>query len=874
MSRSVNRKDGSEYVDGEQFATDGLARWEPYFGKLDGYTRGAEGYGFGNGDLRADAKARHESYNLPQAYKGKSKHLEDVLDFMRRDEDEFYTAKLLPWELSDDIHIQWQVFKFNRTLADIEPEQGIPRLITAETDSRSDHLIRRGLAFQLEHGFFDTEQGRRHYVLNLQQITNAVRTTAYFGVMHALLTGKNHYKEWRKRFDRTPKRRHNVLKYEKNMWGLLQKDLKGLYIMDAEVKHDMKLNGVTPNVLVLPSKASIYAQMVPSLETKYSERGDGAHAALASGKMNTTFRGSEVFECESFDVDFSHENVDLLTRDRMIGQYFVMGRNGTAAQRENRALTNDDNRDQRDAAYNIKIFCAEHDKFVEIKYSDAKRHALNSDDARFAGRLLTDRRNEHYFIDDEVDAAIRGLRGHRRWNNAVDRVLAADMQIDTAGGAGVRLANAAGLYDAAAANADARDLLRWAHLVGEMPTQTAGAAGVITFTGDGGAGNTADAAALERRRVLVNDYNVAPDTAAVANAGLQAPGANGAAINAAYAALRVRFTVAVLQNALGRRGTTYGALRQAVLDGIDALEAVAGNGNWTVANYGVTANPNGVGAPANRGAANLRKALYEYRSYIKSAQLTHDAAIADDLNGNDQVLLFRPFSTWRMGSAILAEGGSEMGATYHGHHDFQLSDDVVRKTLLGHYTFYSKSVVKRPKMYSIIEDVHGAGYVSGGGSRFFTADSLTEALEEQTLGTPECRDSLIAWNVRSEEDFHNALDLFGRLPEYLVGFDESEQRHFPGAERLRRFFADIDPYRDDNDYLSDSPHINTVCFHGAQMERKFEIGTRSRIIPGDWEVTHLDNGHWGELTYDGCMAVREGKMVEMDKNKVLKVGKK
>ena len=48
---------------------------------------------------------------------------------------------------------------------------------------------------------------------------------------------------------------------------------------------------------------------------------------------------------------------------------------------------------------------------------------------------------------------------------------------------------------------------------------------------------------------------------------------------------------------------------------------------------------------------------------------------------------------------------------------------------------------------------------------------------------------------------------------------------------------------------------------GAQMERNAN---------DEWKVTHLNNGHWGELTYDGCMAVREGKMVEMDKNKVLK----
>ena len=91
---SYNRTEHPLYNSDEQFASDTLAQWEPYFGKLDEYQRGAQGYGFGNGELRADAKARHESYNLPEAYKGKSRHLEDVLDYMRREEDDFYTIFL------------------------------------------------------------------------------------------------------------------------------------------------------------------------------------------------------------------------------------------------------------------------------------------------------------------------------------------------------------------------------------------------------------------------------------------------------------------------------------------------------------------------------------------------------------------------------------------------------------------------------------------------------------------------------------------------------------------------------------------------------------------------------------------------------------
>lgn len=51
-----------------------------------------------------------------------------------------------------------------------------------------------------------------------------------------------------------------------------------------------------------------------------------------------------------------------------------------------------------------------------------------------------------------------------------------------------------------------------------------------------------------------------------------------------------------------------------------------------------------------------------------------------DLTENDcDILLFRPAQTFQMGSAILAKGGKELGSTFHGHHDFMLSDDTIRK---------------------------------------------------------------------------------------------------------------------------------------------------------------------------------------------------
>ncbi len=796
MADSINRSQYPQYTEhrdnnSDSYVSDALSKWEPYFGKLDEYQRAAQGYGFGNGELRADARSRHETFNLPEAYKGKSRHLEDVLDFMRREDDEFYTRDLMPWEFTDDIHIQWQIFRFDRTLADIEPEQGIPRLVTAQTDSRSDHLIRRGLAFQLEHGFMTTEKGRRHFVMNLQQITDCVRTTAYFGVMHALLTGKNHYKEWRHKYGGIPKRLHNLQKYEKNMWAILQKDIKGLYIMDAQIKHDMKLNGVVPNVLVLPSRASIYAQMVPNSETVYSERGPGAHDAIASGKMNTTFRGSKVFEAESFDVDFSHENVDLLTRPRMIGDYFVMNGSGYEA---DTVVPNDES--------SIQIFSADHDKFKTITFAEAKKYALNGQSSRFSGNLLAEHKQHFHGDPVEVEKLMQKFLDDKRMTVGLRRKYDNDIRVTPAG----------------TAVASASSLLKLAHYTGKMPVVAANTVGGIEYN--------------ELRFIGIENAELEQDVNLVFPADVAAN--NHTDRDAAC-------TTVNLEWIKGMKSNTFKGLVGTLKREVNRVMQ-SGSKTWTVANIDDV-----VGA-----LQPVYQKLADYK------QIHTDAN--SDPNYANQLLIFRPFSTWMMGSAILAQGGRELGSTWHGHHDFQLSDDVVRKTILGHYTFYSKSIVKRPKNYAIIEDCYASGYVSGGGVSFFTEESLREAIEEQKVGTEECEHSLIAWFVRKDptHEYEHALDLYGQLPGHVRDF-ESSSVTFQGAGYIRNLIQEVTPYREDREYLSDSPHINTIMFRGYQKA----VGAVDRTSNKEHECK--GKGHWGpKLTYDGCMAVREGRMVMAD----------
>jgi len=579
--------------------------------------------------MSADQQLSHETYNLPKSYEGKNKFLEEVLDFKIRKEDEFYTARLLPWQATDDLHVKWEIFSFDRTLVDLEPHQGVPRYVTASTESHSDNLLRRGLAFVIEHGFYKTARGKRHFNLNLAQITDAVHTTCYFGVIHALLQGQNFYKEWNRKFGRQVARHNDLMQMERRRWGIVQKSPNGLYLLDAEIRHEMKREGIVPNIWVFPDRMLIYVNMVGEHQTSYSQRGPEANSNRENGDSRTTFRGCPVFEAQSFDVDFTGQPIDLMVRERQCGEFFTLA--------------------------------------AEEKDSN--------------GNLITPAEDKY-------------------------------------------------IYDA---NIDNWKLMKHS---------------------------------------------------------------------------------------------------------VCALQAV---------NIGVSNN--------------------DYNDYKKGHDVGgtfHDASDATKALASD-LILFRPHQTYRMASAILAKGGSELGSTFHGHHDFLLSDDIIRKIHVGHYTFYSKSVVKRPKNYVIVEDIFSQGYVGGEGTELFpTANKSEEYREAQaqgTLGKGGSKDIIVvAIPPGKAADLATCLDLSGRFhpsvyERFHANVQDQSKEQYPSSASVYGVLnlKNSDPYRvtDNDEFMNRIQRVNTVCFRGCE-------GVRDN---GSFKVTQLNQGHWGENVYPGCKRVRDGENI-------------
>lgn len=547
---------------------------EPFFGKVDPQYQ----------KMLAEDKFAHETFNLPKAYEGKNKYLETVLDYLITKDDDWYTRDILPWVATDDISISWSIFRFNRTLLDLQPSQGVPRYVTAERESRSDRLVRRGLAFIIEHGFYKTEQGRKHYLMNLRQIVDSVNETAYHGVIHALLAAKNHYKEWERQHGARVTRPAQLLRAQRRRWAVVQKQERGLYLLDAEMKDAMKYEGVTPDCWILPSKMSIYCTMVPSAEVEFYRKGAGAAANLENGPKNLiTFRGSKVFETRPFDIDFINEPRDLLSRERQIGEFSILkaGQKG------------------------IKIYSMDTDDFVLITREMAERNVL------------------------------------------------------------------------------------------------------------------------------------------------------------------------------------------------------AGDGK--------------------------------------------------------HILILRPFQTYLMASGILLKGGLETGFTAHGHEDFQLTDDVIHKTHIGHFTMMMKSVVKQEKNISIAEDIFAQRYIRGEGTEFFeSAEQFNEQLSEDRF----TRD-LIAVRVGDKEgaapgtpDVTNPLDLTGYYSPATLdasNVDMETTKTYGSCDEVNQKldFKSLRTYGDNADvFLSPLRQLNTICFQGMQIDHDKD---------GNYGIITQNTGHWGPNVYPGVRSVRNGE---------------
>ena len=252
-------------------------------------------------------------------------------------------------------------------------------------------------------------------------------------------------------------------------------------------------------------------------------------------------------------------------------------------------------------------------------------------------------------------------------------------------------------------------------------------------------------------------------------------------------------------------------------------------------------------------------------------------------------VLARPFIQHEMSSVIMTVSGQDTGATFFGHSDFQLADDVTSKVHYGNFTFYSKALVTNPKNVHILDGVYAQNYVRGNDCTFFeprnkenveaggfdsrTPDQYHRSMfamvlpyeEAENLPNPidlsgqhqsrvtslEKEDIGNEWQLSSDMQMANRDNMFSTLPYYAKLWEWGIAQNQPGFAHPGTFQPGM------------RARANTVCFQGHQ----FNWAKSGSGLDGAGGYTSVvsNTGHFGPDIYPGCGMVRRGQAKVLEK---------
>ena len=190
-----------------------------------------------------------------------------------------------------------------------------------------------------------------------------------------------------------------------------------------------------------------------------------------------------------------------------------------------------------------------------------------------------------------------------------------------------------------------------------------------------------------------------------------------------------------------------------------------------------------------------------------------------------------------------------------------LTDDVIHKVHIGHYTFYHKSVVKQPKNLIIAEDIFAQSYVSGEGASVFEGGRGEGSFTDELGRDNFTRDLIAVWVNADPQtkklNIANPLDITGFYNPQTLDENNSQldntKEHYPGASGYASGlqFDRLQNYGSPDQFLSPMRNLNTVCFQGHQLNFNKDSKKHSDIV--------INTGHWGPNVYPGCRSVRNGE---------------
>lgn len=275
----------------------------------------------------------HTHYNANQSYGLSSLNLRTIVagQIRKNQEESWYTKYALPRVNINNNKIQYSTIVFENALAELTPDEGVPKIISSQIHSSTRRLQRRAIGLLSEESYRNTENGSKMYALSIQHLATVVNDTQNYDVIMAYFNCEKYDIQW----ERTNgyyngKTMFDIFKRDVDSFASIQKG--GFAKMDASVGSIHTRYGLDIlDMWILPREVRTFLGVVPEEYRLYNKGGPEAVEQLKNGigllyddAAPPLIFGNlyKVFFTRTFATGENQNPLNPMLRRRIIGEYF------------------------------------------------------------------------------------------------------------------------------------------------------------------------------------------------------------------------------------------------------------------------------------------------------------------------------------------------------------------------------------------------------------------------------------------------------------------------------------------------------------------------------------------------------------------------
>ncbi len=232
-------------------------------------------------------------------------------------------APLTRMEMNQRIDVlEWEL-----SSAKLTPEGGVPELVQYNESTMTTKLLRASLGAEMKSDFFNRPEGKVIFAQAVQQVVSGFWLLAKLRVSTKVTNAKEYWHLWAMDNGLPSTTLLNATRKERELFGILQKNPKGIYMVHHEATQVLSLGNSQPNMVVLPDNTFNMLALTP-FETEVFRRGEvtvNQRLALGGKSMMNFFPGVTMYEDPVYRANnVPAEELTQFIKTTMTGEYFLL----------------------------------------------------------------------------------------------------------------------------------------------------------------------------------------------------------------------------------------------------------------------------------------------------------------------------------------------------------------------------------------------------------------------------------------------------------------------------------------------------------------------------------------------------------------------